>query len=145
MEAIEAAAAAAWATAAAGVPLALVNEPLPTSDTFAALTVQLTTGAQTTSGPRGTRRTRRDGWIQIKLWSPAGAGMTRSAAEVTAGVLPKLSELADLVRGIVEETTFGASTPDPVTTLAASSTPVVTDGRWAMTVVRVPFWYAETK
>lgn len=128
---------AAWTAAQPDVPLALDNEALPTADTFISLTITPTTGAQVTHGRTGTRRFRRNGWLQVKLWGPANQG----AAGLTA--------LADAAQGILEAVSLPSPVAgdDPVTTLAANAGPggASTDGRWWMQVVRVPFWYRETK
>ncbi len=86
-------------------------------------------------GRIGTRRVRRDGWITVKLWVPADTGTHGPAG------------LDDDVRRILEMVRL----PSPIggdealTTFAANMLPVGVDGRWYMSLVRVPFWYAETK
>lgn len=129
--------ATAWADAQPDVPLAVDNEviALPDSGNFAALSIMLTTSSQMTHGGPGTRRVRRYGWAQVKLWVPAG---TRTAG---AG------GLADSVRDILEARSFASpiAGDEALITLGASSTPPSEDGRWYTMVVRVPFWYAETK
>lgn len=125
--------AAAWATAAPGVPLVLENEGIPSGDIQALLTIELTTSQQMTHGTRGARRTQRNGWIQVKLWSPANAGVAGAAA------------LGDAVREILEMVSLPSpiAGDEPVTTQAANSGPSGTDGRWYMTLVRIPFWFVE--
>jgi hypothetical protein len=85
-ELIAATFAAAWPVATDGVPFSLDNEAEPTSDTFASCTVTMTTSTTTTQGARGTRRERTNGWIQVKIWTPAGVGVTRSPDDIAAGV-----------------------------------------------------------
>ncbi|HEU4727686.1 MAG TPA: hypothetical protein VFT22_07350 [Kofleriaceae bacterium] len=123
----------AWTAQAPTVPLVLENEVLPSSDRFALLTIVPTTSEQTTQGRVGTRRVRRNGWIQVKLWTPANGG-SRELAQLggIAGAILELSSFPSPVAG-----------DEPVTTLAAQSGAGGTDGRWYMGLVRVPFWYAE--
>lgn len=129
--------AAAWSTAQPAVPLALENEAMPTSDTFAMLTIQPTTSELMTHGRAGTRKVRRNGWIQVKLWGPVDQG--------SAG----LASLGDTAQGILELTSFPSPVAgdDPVTTYASQAGPsgASTDGRWYMALIRVPFWFRETK
>ena len=134
-ELISATFAAAWAGAAAGVPLVLENEAMPSGDTFAQLTITPTTSTQATHGRVGRRKVRRRGWIQVKLWGPTNAG----AAGLTA--------LGDVAQGILEMVALPSpiAGADPVTTMAANAGPSGEDGRWYMNVLRFPFWYTETK
>lgn len=136
-ELISATFATAWVNAQPDVPLAVDNEviALPDAGNFAALSIMLTTSSQMTQGGPGTRRVRRNGWAQAKLWVPAG---TRTAG---AG------GLADTVRDILESKSFDSpiTGDEALTTLGSNSTPPSEDGRWYTMVVRVPFWYAETK
>lgn len=129
--------ATAWAVQAPGVPLALENEALPTSNTFALLTIQPTTSAQITMNRPGARRVKRSGWLQVKLWGPVNAG--------SAG----LSALGDVAQGILELQSFPSPVPedDPVTTYAAQAGAggASTDGRFYMALVRVPFYWLETR
>lgn len=127
--------AAAWPTASGGVPFALENEALPSADTFVQLTITPTTGAQATHGKRGNRKVTRRGWIQVKMWGPANVG--------SAG----LAALGDVAQGILEMVSLPSpiAGDDPVTTLAANNGPAGEDGRWYMGLLRVPFWYRETK
>lgn len=134
-EVVSAAFKTAWEAAQPSVPLVLENEALPSSDTFVLMTIAMTSAAQTTHGRVGTRRVRRDGWIQVKLWSPANAGAAGMAG------------LCDTVRGILEMVSLPSPVAgdDPVTTLAANMGPSGADGRWYMQLVRVPFWFRELK
>ena len=75
IEAICAAFVAAWPAASGNVPLVLDNEPHPAADTFALLSIQQTGAMQRTTGGVGIRRVERSGWIVVKLWAPAGAGI----------------------------------------------------------------------
>lgn len=125
----------AWTTAQPTVPFALRNEALPTADSFVLCTAMITSGKMTTQGPRGTRRIERNGWVQIKTWVLAGGGAAPSA------------RLADAARQIFE----GADLPPPtqndetINFGAALTTDPVTDGRWEMQVVRVPFRLAQRR
>ena len=136
-ELISATFATAWSAAQPSVPLAIDNETISLPDTgnFAALSIALTTSSQMTQGGPGTRRFRRDGWALVKLWAPAG---TR-----TAGA----SDMADTVRAVLEGKSFVSpiAGDEALTTLGSNATPPSNDERWYITVVRVPFWYAETK
>lgn len=134
-ELVSATFATGWASAQPSVPLDLENEALPSSDTFAALTITLTTSAQMTQGARKTRRVRRNGYVQVKLWTPADTGAAGGAG------------LADTVRTVLEmvELPSPLAGDEPVTTQAGNTSPIGIDGRWYMTLVRIPFWYAETK
>jgi hypothetical protein len=146
VEAIKAMFVAAWDAQLPGIPLALENEIMPTADTFGMLTIQHTGGAQRTTGGRGIRRVERTGYLNVKLWTPAGVGTSRSPDEIVAGVAPRLTELSAIVRGILEMVDIDApSGGESITTQAAIPPVTSTDGRWAMGLVRVPFTYAETK
>lgn len=129
---------AGWREAQPDVDFALENElgRLPPTGLarFALLTIIMTTAGATTQGARGTRRVQRNGVIQVKLWSPPDTGAAGAAA------------LADSVREILEmiDMPLAAGT-EPVTTQAAATMPIGEDGAWYMTLVRVPFWYVETK
>lgn len=127
--------AAAWATQAPTVPLALENEALPTSAQFALLTIVPTVSQQITMNRPGARRVKRSGWIQVKLWSPVDTGSA------------SLSALGDVAQGILELKSFPSPVPgdDPVTTLAAQAGAggAATDGRFYMAVVRVQYWFTE--
>lgn len=129
--------AAAWAVQAPGVPLALENEALPTSGTFAMLTINPTVSAQMTMGRAPFRRVKRQAWIQVKLWGPTDIGSASLAA------------LGDVVHGILEMTSLPSPLPedDPVTILAAQAGPsgASTDGRFYQALVRLPMWYSETR
>ena len=138
-ELVSAAFAAAWPAASGGVPFALENEALPSSNTFVQLTITPTTSAQATHGKRGNRKVTRRGWIQVKMWGPANAG--------SAG----LAGLGDIAQSILEMTSFPSPVPgdDPVTTLASDGARRLggsdEDGRWYMGVVRVPFVFFERR
>lgn len=125
----------AWTAQVPGIPLVLENEARPSADSFALLTITPTTSAQMTLGRAGIRRTRRDGWIVVKLWGPANAG--------SAG----LAALADTVRGILEMVALPSPVvgEEPVVTFAAHTQPIGEDGRWYMSMVRVPCWWTQTK
>lgn len=134
-EVVSSAMVTAWATAAPGIPLALENEARPSVDSFALLTITPTTSAQMTLGRAGIRRTRRDGWIVVKLWGPANAG--------SAG----LAALADKVRVILEMVALPSPVAgeEPIVTFAGHTQPIGEDGRWSMSMVRVPCYWTETK
>lgn len=124
-----------WSAAAPDVPFALRNEALPSSDTFALLTVTMTTGGQLTSGGVGERFVGRNGWIVVKLWTPTNQGTARMDA------------LIELVKGVFEMKNI----PGPVASDEAIDTGVTTpqdggeDGRWFMMLARTPFVVYETK
>jgi len=128
-----------WRTAQPGVDFALENEgrrlPPVGSDSFALATIILTTSGQMTQGALGNRRVRRDGWIQVKLWTPADTGAAGAAG------------MADSVRGLLEmvEMPSPNAGDEPVVTAAGSTQPVGTDGRWYLTLVRIPMYFVETK
>ncbi len=123
----------AWS--ATGLPLALINETMPTSDEWAALTIRVTDARQRTSGAVGQRRIQRTGWILVKVATPAGHGVSR------------LSALARVVTDALETVDMPAPEGgEPVNTQASPGIGApVTDGRWVMAVVSIPFWYSETK
>lgn len=147
VELIEAAFNAGWPTAAPGVAYSLNNEAAATGDAFALLTTLVTSSAQRTHGRIGNRKVKRDGWIQVKLWSPAGIGMRRTPSEISAGVPMRGAELADAVRALLEMIALPSpiAGDDPVTTMAAMAGPVGEDGRWFLQLIRVPFWFTELK
>lgn len=128
---------AAWTTAQPDIPVVLDNEAMPTADTFVSLTITPTTSRQATHGRIGNRKVRRDGWLQVKLFGPTNEG----AAGLTA--------LADVAQGILEMVSLPSPVPgdDPVTTLAsnAGAGGADTDGRWFMQVLRIPYWFIETR
>ena len=124
-----------WLAAEPLVPLALENETLPSSDSFALLTIQLTTSLQMTQGAPSTRRVQRNGWISVKLWGPANAGAMGVA--LLADRARTLLEMVDMPSPVTGD--------EPVTTLAGVTRPAGTDSRWYMCVVQVPFWYSQTK
>lgn len=130
----------AWTEAQPLVPVVLENEALPSVDEFAMLTTAMLGAQQRTHGKRGNRRVKREGWILVKLWSPANAGMQRPA------------QLADSVRQILEMVSMPSpiSGDDPITTQAEvwsrrGSSGEGPDGRWYMSLVRIPFWFRELK
>lgn len=126
-----------WPIVAPGVPFALEDEPATIPDEFALLSVVPTTGQQMTMGRAGTRRVRRNVWIQVKLWATAGQGVAR------------ISALGDAAQRIFELQSFaGPGLGDPLTVQAAtgikrSGSADSTDGRWTMLLVRMPAWYSE--
>jgi hypothetical protein len=129
---------AGWKAARPDVPFAIENEPgeLPSAGAvnFAYLTVVPTTNESLTSGEAGTRLVGRNGWIQVKLWVPAG--------DRTAGAYA----LAEVVRRIFElRNLIGPGGGESLDTRASSTQPIGTDGRWFMLLVRTPFTYFETK
>jgi hypothetical protein len=128
-----------WRTAQPGVDFALENEgrklPPSVAGSFALQTTMLTTSGQMTQGAPGSRRVRRDGWIQVKLWAPADTGASGAAGMADAvRVMLEMVELASPVAG-----------DEPVTTGAGSTQPVGVDGKWYLTLVRIPLYFVETK
>lgn len=139
-ELVSATFATGWASARPDVSFALENEgaSLPSDGDafFAYLTIVPTTSSQMTMGRGGTRRVRRDGWVQVKLWGPPGTGSKG------------LSGLVGTVCDVLEMVSIPPAVPgsdEPVTTYAASTLEIDDDGRWFTMLVRIPFWYAETK
>lgn len=131
-EAVSAVFVAGWTA----TPFALDNEAVPMSATsFATLTITPTTSSQMTQGAPRSRRVRRNGWITVKLWVPADTG--------AAG----MSVLKDAARELLEAIAIPSplASDEQITTMAGSDTPVGVDGRWYMGLVRMPFWYSETK
>jgi hypothetical protein len=145
-ELISATFAAAWPTVSGDAPFALDNEVLPSSDTFALCTVMLTTSGTTTQGAPRTRRERTTGWIQVKLWTPAGVGVTRSQDDIAAGVTPRATELAEAVKAIfrLKDLPAPVAGQEPLRTGSPVTLTIGTDGRWFLQLVRTPFWYVET-
>lgn len=138
VEAIEAMFAAAWEMAEPTVPLALINEPLPSTDERAQLSVQRGPSMQRTTGGVGIRRVERPGWIVVKLWAKVGGEQCAA----------RLAQLVQAARGILEMVDIpgpAGGNNEPVSTLADVGAPVVTDGRWISTAVRVPMSWYETK
>jgi hypothetical protein len=140
-ELVSATFATGWPAIAPTVPFSLESEgaaiPPPDSEFFAYLSIQPTSSVQLTTGKRGVRKVRRNLWIQVKLWGPADQG---SAA---------IAELSDKVADLLEMVSLTSPTAgdDPVVTQAAQSGPsgADTDGRWFMSVTRIPGWYMEVK
>ncbi len=132
IELIEATFATGWAAAQPTVPFALENDPLPTSDAFVQLTTTFTTSNDTTQGALGTKRVQCNGWIVVKMWTPAGAGRALAA------------QLADSVRGIFEVVPLPSPVPgeESLLTQPGSTVTIGTDGRWFMQMRRIPMWFA---
>ncbi len=137
IEALSAAFVAGWEAAEPAVPFALDNElvTLPTSGSFAAFNTLFTTSQQMTQGAPSTRRVRRQGWIQVKIWTPAG-----DRSQTAAG-------LAGTCRDIFELKTFDGPIfgEEPITVQSGWYAPVSNDGRWYIVLSRFPFWFAETR
>lgn len=134
---------AGWPVVAPGVPFGLENEgaTLPPTDSefFALLTITPTTSEQMTHGRPGNRKVRRNVWIQVKIWGPADTG-TRTVAA-----------LGDAAQGLLEMVALPSpiAGDDPVTTQASLGSRRGAadgiDGRWLITLTRIPGWYMETK
>lgn len=133
---------ASWPTVSGDVPFAVENKtgelptiPPATADQFAQLEVIMTTSDQLTSGEVGSRFMGRNGWIQVKLWSPGGEGTGRSDA------------LAEAARQIFEATDIAGPNPsdEPVNTFTTSTQPGGMDGRWLVRLSRTSFTFYETK
>ena len=94
-----------------------------------------TTSDQLTSGETGARLVGRNGWIQVKLWTPAA---TRTA---------RANQLVGFVQTILEMKNIAGPNPadETIDTRAASTQEAGNDGRWYMLLVRVPFTFYETK
>lgn len=131
IELISATFASRWPLVAPGVPFALENEALPHADSFVLLVVATTTSRTTTQGAKHQRRVQRDGWIEVKTWSPANEG--RRGAAVLVDAVRQALELVDLPSPVLDD--------ESVTTFASVTQPLGTDGRWYMQLVRIPFWY----
>lgn len=142
IEAISAAFTTGWPALQPSVPFALENElgsiaSIPPTDatSFALLTITMTTSMQLTSGEVGARFVGRNGWIQVKLWTPAGD--RSAAARALAKSASDLLEMQNIPG------------PDPadetIDTQTASTMTVGNDGRWYMLLVRVPFTFFEMK
>lgn len=134
-EVVSAAFVSGWTTAQPSIPLALENEALPSADSFVMLTIVTSNSQQATMGRTGTRRVKRQGYVQLKLWGPKDQGV----AGITA--------LADAAQGILEMKSLPSplAEDDPVTFLASQNGGNTTDGRWFMILTRLPFWYSETR
>lgn len=130
--------AAAWSVQAPSVPLVLENEAFPSGFTsLCMLTVTPTVSTQMTMGRAPFRRIRRQGWIQAKLWAPPDVGSRDLAA------------LGDIVQDILEFRSLPSPLPedDPITILGAQAgaSGASTDGKFYLALVRLPFWYTETR
>lgn len=130
-----------WPLAAPTVPFAIENEagalptiPPATATSFAFLTIVPTTSDQLTSGEPGSRLVGRNGWIQVKLWTPAGDRTDDMDALVEA--VKSIFEMVNLA---------GPSGGETVDTRASSTDTIGTDGRWYMRLVRTPYTMFETK
>lgn len=128
-----------WPVLHPEVPFALEDEAATIGDEFAMLTIIPTTARQATQGRPGTRRVRRDVWIQVKLWSPAGVGAKRITE--LGNDVQKIFELQSLVGPIAGD--------DPLTIQASTGfkrggQAGTTDGRWTMALLRFPAWYSDT-
>lgn len=139
-EALSARFAAQWPDAAPGVPFAIENEPgeLPAippneADSFALFQLVPTTSSQMTMGGPGEREIRRNGWIQIKLWTPAGAR--------TDG----MGQLAQAVRSLFEFKSIAGVDASTETIDVLDCTPQSTqnDGRWYSRVIVAPYQFFE--
>jgi hypothetical protein len=125
-----------WTAGRPEVPFAIENEPaaMPSSGSFALLTIVPTTSDQATSGEVGTRLVARNGWIQVKLWTPAGGGI--AGAHTLVQVVREIFEMQNLV---------GPDGGESIDTRVTSTMPLGTDGRWFMLLARTPFTFFETK
>lgn len=129
----------AWRATQPDVDVALENEgralPPVGSGSLVLLTIDVTTATQRTQGGRGIRRVQRGGAIQLKFWTPANAGSGPAA------------QLGDAARTILELVTLPSPVPgdEALVTQGAMPSRGAEDGRWYMTLLRIPFWYVETK
>lgn len=127
---------AQWPTLAPFVPYVLENRKLLSVDTFVHMSVQSTEagGGQLTSGEPGTRLVGRGGWIVVKIWTPAGAGVFAAR------------QLVETVRSVFEMKNLVLSgDAESVDTQATVPTVIGTDGRWYMMLARTPFTVLEMK
>lgn len=118
-----------WPIESLSVPFGLENEDLPSADTFAVMTTQLTRGGQATLGDHP--RMEYGGWIYVKIWTPKNIGTSTR------------SRLCDAARKVFQRQVLGTPGPDPLTILAGMTTQIGTDGRWYMCAVQFPFSFYE--
>lgn len=129
-----------WALAQPAVPFAIGNEdgelptiPPATADRFAYFQVITTTSDNATGGEVGQRLVERRGWVQVKLWVPAG--------ERTEGI----GVLIETVRTIFEMQNIAGPGSETIDVFAMSTDTIGTDGRWYMKLARAPYRVYETK
>lgn len=67
----------AWRAVHPTVPLVLDNEARSSETEFAILVITPTTSQQMTTGRVGTRRVRRNGWLQVQVYADADQGAAR--------------------------------------------------------------------
>lgn len=125
--------------AAPTVPYAIDNRKLQQpSPPFARVEIVNLGSDQHTLGPAGRRRFERTGFIEVRLYGPAGQG--RGSTDT----------LAEYVRDIYEATRIGADGEERgITTFAMNGPLEVRDDKefpdlWCV-LCRVPFWYHERR
>lgn len=110
------------------VPVVFDNEAALAVDAWARLSIVHTVRRQATMGPRGARRFASQGRIAVQIFVPSNTGTELA------------NQLADDARLVLEGTeTIVAS--QPLCIYAGASGPNLTDGRWLMKLVTLPFTY----
>lgn len=132
IELISATFATGWGAAQPDVPFVLENDPLPSGDAFVQLTTTFTTSQDTTQGPIGTKRVQCNGWIVVKMWTPAGTGRALAAQLATA---VRAVFLAPMLSPVPNDEAINAQPGATVT--------IGTDGRWFMQMIRLPIYFVD--
>lgn len=123
--------------AAPTVPYALDNRKLEVAPPFASVELLNLDGDQETMGQPGNRKYLRRGFIDVKLYGPAGAG--RGSTD----------QLAEYVRDIFESQSIGAVDAEErgITTYTTSGRPIKDEnypGLWCY-LVRTPYEFLEKR
>lgn len=117
------------------VPYYFEGETHDSAATWVRITFRPAVRVQATMGPSGGRRFEERGVIFVQLFLDIGLGVK------------PLATLAGSVRAVYESRTI--STSELVTYAASRRTggdrdPRLSDGRWEMSVMTIPYWFDET-
>lgn len=125
-----------WPALQPSVPYAFRGETIDAAATWVRVTFRGLTREQATMGPVGGRRFEDRGLIFVQLFADVGTGDRL------------LARLAGSVREVYEARTIGS---EELVTFAAARQPGgdrdsrLSDGRWEMAVVTIPYWFDEQR
>jgi hypothetical protein len=117
----------------ADVPFTFDNEAFEAPTKWARVAVRHTTRPQISLGPPGSRRFEARGYIAVQLFADVNNGRG------------ELAGLADDVRTVLESQLVTGTGSDAVYTYGSATNEVTSDGRWAMSLVLVPFMYHQVR
>lgn len=124
-----------WPSLHPDVPFVLDDEEFQAPATWARFSIVHTVSNQISMGGPGQRRFERRGRIAVQLFGEVNQGSAQ------------LAGFADDVRTLLECKSIIVAPNDYVRTYAGTTTKPSggTDGRWAMRLVTIPYWYTETR